>query len=167
METPVDVPCSSRRKTVAKKTVESQTEDLSVHERKADSKICVVTQTEVLSQDASTQVIGSVDCWSLVFAVPDDGGHTCLRCDQLNDLLSLAIDLKEDVERLRTIKDCEREIDWWCQSLSALRSWHTAEVLHGACQPLPPCKQVVEGNQPADGAAVSSLSSPPPSSNLR
>ena len=77
------------------------------------------------------------------------------------------IDLKEEVERLRTIKDCEREIDWWCQSLSALRSWHMAEALHGACQPLPPCKQVVEGNRPADDAAVSSLSSPPPSSNLR
>ena len=99
--------------------------------------------------------------------MPDDGGRTCIRCDQLNDLLSLVIDLKEEVERLRTIKDCEREIDRWCQSLSASRSWHTAEALHGACQPLPPCKQVVERNQPADGAAVSSLSSPPPSSNLR
>ena len=30
-----------------------------------------------------------------------------------------------------------------------------------------PCKQVVEGNRPADSAAVSSLSSPPPSRNLR
>jgi len=167
VETQAEVPCSSRRKTVAKKTVESQTEDLCMHERKADGKICVATQTEVPSWDASTQVTGCVDCWSLAFAVPDDGGHTCIRCDQLNDLLSLVIDLKEEVERLRTIKDCEREIDRWCQSLSASRSWHTAEALHGACQPLPPCKQVVERNQPADGAAVSSLSSPPPSSNLR
>ena len=99
--------------------------------------------------------------------MPDDGGRTCIRCDQLNDLLSLVIDLKEEVERLRTIKDCEREIDWWCQYLSALRSWHTAEALHGACQPLPPCKQVVEGNRLADSAAVSSRSFPPPSGNLR
>ena len=147
VETQAEVPCSCRRKTVAKKTVESQTEDLCVHKRKADGKICVATQTEAPSRDASTQVTGCVDCWSLAFAVPDDGGRTCIRCDQLNNLLSLVIDLKEEVERLRTIKDCEREIDWWCQSLSAPRSWHTAEALHGACQPLPPCKQVVEGNR--------------------
>ena len=99
--------------------------------------------------------------------MPDSVGHTCIRCDQLNNLLSLVIDLKEEIERLRTIKDCEREIDWWCQSLSAPRSWHTAEALHGACQPLPPCKQVVEGNWPTDSVALSSLSSLPPSSNLR
>ena len=49
METQAEVPCSSRRKTVAKKTVESQTEDLCIHERKADGKICVVTQIEVPS----------------------------------------------------------------------------------------------------------------------
>ena len=99
--------------------------------------------------------------------MPDDGGCTCIRCDQLNDLLSLVIDLKEEVERLRTIKDCDREIDWWCQSLSAPKSWHMAEALHGACQPLLPCKQVVEGNRLADSAAVSSRSFPPPSGNLR
>ena len=75
-----------------------------MHERKADGKICVATLTEVPSRDASTQVTGCVDCWSLAFAVPDDGGRTCKRCDQLNDLLSLVIDLKEEVERLRTIR---------------------------------------------------------------
>ena len=133
-----------------------------MHERMADCKICVATQTEVPSRNASTQVTGCVDCWSLDFAVPDDGGLTCKRCDQLNDLLSLVIDLKEEVERLRTIKDCGREIDWWSQYLSAPRSWHTAEALHGACRPMMPCKQVVEGNRPADSAAVSSLSSSPP-----
>ena len=99
--------------------------------------------------------------------MPDDGGCTSIRCDQLSDLLSLVTDLKEEVERLRTIKDCERETDWWCHSLSAPRSWHTAKALHGACQPLLHCKQEVKGNQTADSAAVSSLSSPPPSSNLR
>ena len=43
--------------------------------------------------------------------MPDDGGCTSIRCDQLSDLLSLVTDLKEEVERLRTIKDCGREID--------------------------------------------------------
>ena len=59
VETPAEVPCSSRRKPVAKKTVESQ--DLCMHERMADCKICVATRTEVSSRDASTQVTGCVD----------------------------------------------------------------------------------------------------------
>lgn len=33
----------------------------------------------------------------------------------MNDLLSLVADLKEEVERLRSIRQCEREIDWWSQ----------------------------------------------------
>ena len=35
---------------------------------------------------------------------------TCVRCNQLNDLLSLVADLKEEVERLMSIRECEREI---------------------------------------------------------
>jgi len=75
-----------------------------------------------------------------------EGDSTPVRCDQLNDLLSFVVDLKEEVESLRIIRECEREIDGWCQSLSALRSRQPAEALHGARHPLPPCKQVTEGN---------------------
>ncbi|XP_031408827.1 transcription factor SOX-5-like [Meleagris gallopavo] len=85
----------------------------------------------------------------------------------LDELVSLVVDLKEEVERLRTIKECEREIDWWCQSLSAPRSWHTTEAPHGARHPLPLCKQVGEGNWKADSAALSLLSSPSLSNSLR
>ena len=56
-------------------------------------------------------------------------------------------DLKEEVERLRSIKECEREIDRWYQTLLALRSRQPAEAPHVACHPLLPCKQVKEGNQ--------------------
>ena len=48
--------------------------------------------------------------------------------DQVNDLLSLVACLREEVERLRTIKDCEKEIDWWCQALSARRSRRATEA---------------------------------------
>ena len=41
-----------------------------------------------------------------------EGDSTCVRCNQLNDLLSLVVDLKVEAERLRSIKECEREIDW-------------------------------------------------------
>ena len=46
-----------------------------------------------------------------------EGDSTPVRCDQLNDLLSFVVDLKEEVESLRSIRECEREIDGWCQSL--------------------------------------------------
>ena len=42
-------------------------------------------------------------------------------CDQVNDLLSLVAELKEEVERLRSIRECEREIDWWSRTLLSLK----------------------------------------------
>lgn len=41
----------------------------------------------------------------------------CVRCEQVDELLSLVVELREEVERLRTIRECEREIDWWSDSL--------------------------------------------------
>ena len=37
---------------------------------------------------------------------------TCVRCEQVNELLSLVVKFKEEVQRLRTIRECERETDW-------------------------------------------------------
>ena len=42
---------------------------------------------------------------------------TCVRCEQVEDLLGLVVELREEVERLRTIRECEWEIDWWSDSL--------------------------------------------------
>ena len=124
----------------------------------------VETPTEVPKHDASVQVSGCSECQSLASVL---GDSTCLRCDRLNHFLSVEVDMKEEVKRLRSIRECEREIDWWCQILSAPRSWQSAEAPRGACHPLLPCKQVTEGNWQADSvpAAVSPLSSPPPSNN--
>ena len=112
----------TQQKATARKNVETQTEVLRTHERKAAAKKNVETQTEVPKQHPSVQISGCSECQSLAFAVLGEGDSTCVRCDQLNDLLSLVVDLKEEVERLRSIKECEREIDWWCQTLLALRS---------------------------------------------
>ena len=138
-----------RLKAAARKNVETQTEVPCTHERKAAAKKNVETQTEVLKQHVSVQVSGCSECQSPAFAVLGEGDSTCVRRDQLNDLLSLVIDLKKEVERLKSITECEREIDWWCQILSAPRSWQSAEAPRGACHPLLPCKQVTEGNQQA------------------
>lgn len=122
-------------------------------------------QTEVPRQHASnTQVCGCSECQSLAFAVQSDGDSACIRCDQLNDLLSLVADPKEEGERLRRIRECEREIDWF---LPALRSRHPAEAPHGARHPLLPYKQVIGGNRQAGSvpATVKPLSSPPPNNN--
>ena len=134
---------------------------------KAAARKNVETQTEVPKQDASAQVSGCSECQSLAFAVLGEEDSRCVRCDQLNDLLSLVVDLKEEVERLRSIKECEREIDCWYQTLSAPRSRQPGVALHGVSHLLPPCNQVTEGNQHADSvpAAVNPLSSPPPRIN--
>ena len=75
--------------------------------------------------------------------------------------------LQDEVERLRSIKECEREIDCWYQALLATRSQQPDEALHEVSHPLPPCKQLTEGNLHADRvpAAVNPLSSPPPRNN--
>jgi len=131
---------------------------------KATAKNNVETEAEVPKQDGSVQVSVCSECQSLAFAVLGEGDSTCVRCNQLNDLLSLVVDLKEEVERLRSIRECEREIDWWCQTLLAMRSWQPLETPHIKSHPLPPCKQVTEGNQQADSvpAAVNPLFSPYP-----
>ena len=112
VETHMEGPCSCKRKAEAKKNVETQTEIPCTHERKAAAKKNVETQTEVPKQHPSVQISGCSECQSLAFAVLGEGGNTCVRCDQVNDLLNLVVDLKEEVERLRSIKECEREIDW-------------------------------------------------------
>ena len=44
--------------------------------------------------------------------LPGEGGRdsTCVRCEQVDELLSLVVELKEEVQRLRTIRECE--INW-------------------------------------------------------
>jgi len=58
---------------------------------------------------------------------------------QLNDLPSLVVDLKEEMERLRSSSECGRKTDRWCQSLMALRFGQTPEAPHEAHHPLLPC----------------------------
>jgi len=39
----------------------------------------------------------------------------------MDELLSLVVELKEDVERLRTVGEHEQEIDWWSDLLACWR----------------------------------------------
>ena len=48
-------------------------------------------------------------------------------------------ELKEEAERLRSIKECEREIGWWTHTLPSLRRRQQMEAPREAEVPLPPC----------------------------
>ena len=60
------------------------------------------------------------------------------------------VDLTEEVERIRSLRECERKTDWWCQSVSGLRFRQPAEVPQEVCHPLLPCKQVIGGDWQAE-----------------
>lgn len=44
-----------------------------------------------------------------------------MRCDQVDDLLSLGVELKEKIERLSSIRESDKEIDQWDQALASFR----------------------------------------------
>lgn len=71
----------------------------------------MATQTDCLPKYAAVQVSGSRECLSLL--LPMEGGRdtTCMRCEQVEDQISLVAELKEKMEKLRTIKECEQELD--------------------------------------------------------
>lgn len=49
------------------------------------------------------------------------GEYTCGRCTQVEELLSLVTELQEEVGGLRTVRELEKEMDWWDHSLPSLR----------------------------------------------
>ncbi|GAB0209138.1 hypothetical protein GRJ2_003379500 [Grus japonensis] len=81
----------------------------------------VATQTELPQKHAATQLSGCRECLNLALAGEGSSEVGCLRCDQVDDLLSLVAELREEVERLRSIREAEREIDWWSQALPSLK----------------------------------------------
>ena len=79
--TQTEVPCSHKRKAVAKRTVEPQTEALHTYERKTAAKKNEDTQAEIPNQDAGVQFSGCSECQSLApqaFAVLGEGGSDCV-----------------------------------------------------------------------------------------
>lgn len=66
------------------------------------------------------QVSNCRESLSLLLPVVGDGDTACLRCEQVDDLISLVAELKEEVERLGTISESEQALDWWSSSLPCL-----------------------------------------------
>ncbi|XP_068023760.1 uncharacterized protein [Melanerpes formicivorus] len=85
---------------------------------------CRSTQTELLHQHAGVQAASCRECFSLALGIEGEGEDTCVRCEQVNFLLSMVAELKdevaelkEEVARLRTIRESERELDLWEKAL--------------------------------------------------
>lgn len=51
--------------------------------------------------------------------LPVEGGRDTAfaRCGLVGDMLSMVVELKEEVEKLRGIRECEQEIVWRSDSL--------------------------------------------------
>jgi len=105
----------------------------------------VGTQTEAPCKNAGVQVSGCRECLSLALVPEDSRDNGCVRCEQVNDLLSLVAELKEEVERLRSIRECEREIDWWSRTLPSLRQRQQEAAPQKAENPLPSCHRAERG----------------------
>ncbi|PKU48359.1 rna-directed dna polymerase from mobile element jockey-like [Limosa lapponica baueri] len=80
-----------------------------------------------------------MECLSLL--QEDSKDSACVRCEQAHDLLSLVAELKEEVERLGSIWECEKEIDWWTNTLPSLGKKEQGKAPRGEEDPLPSCHQ--------------------------
>ena len=68
-------------------------------------------QMELPRKHAAVQFLGCRECLS-------SSDNTCVRWDQVDDLLSLVTELRAEVKRLRSIRECEMEIDRWSNTLA-------------------------------------------------
>jgi len=119
------ITCSARR---ARATVSAR--------RKAITRCNVAIQTELLHTQAAVQVSNSNKCLSLSLVPEGSRQNACVRSDQVDDPLSLLVELKEEVERLRRISECEREIDWCSYTPPSLRQTQRMDAPREA-DPLP------------------------------
>lgn len=82
---------STRRRAVAKRNVETQTESMNVH--------------------AAVHVSGCGECLALSLLQEGSRDTTFVRCQQADDLPSLLVELKEEVERPRSLPTA---VVWLC-----------------------------------------------------
>jgi len=85
---------------------------------------------------------GCRECLALSMLQEGSRYTTCAQCEQVDDLLSMVVKLKEEVERLRSIWDCGREIDWWSCILSSLQEGHRGDAVQAAGDHLPSQSQM-------------------------
>ena len=90
-------------------------------ESSALARMGVATQTELPQKHGTIQVSGCRTCQSLSLVPDGSSENSCVRCDEVDDLFRLVAELQEEVERLRSIMESEKEIDRWNCTLPSLR----------------------------------------------
>ena len=73
--------------------------------QRACPKKAVAPQTEGVPRNVAVQVSGCRECQSLLLPREDGKDATSVRCEHVDELLSLVVELREEVERLRTIRE--------------------------------------------------------------
>lgn len=58
------------------------------------------------------QVSDCRKCQSLTLLLEGSREKSCMRCDHVDNLLSLVAELEEEGERLRSVGDSEKELSW-------------------------------------------------------
>jgi len=81
----------------------------------------VAAQTKLLQKGAATHVSGCRECQSLSLVTYGSSENNCVSCDQVDELLILVVELQEEVKSLRTIRESEKERDWWDHDRPSLR----------------------------------------------
>ena len=87
-------------------------------------------QTELEWEHTTTQVSGCRVCPAFMPVSDSSSKHTCGRCAQVEGLLCLVTELQEEVNRLRSIRESERERDYWNGTLPSLRQAQQAHRTH-------------------------------------
>lgn len=88
---------------------------------RAPAKRNMETQTESMNVHATVQVSGCRECLALSLLQECSQDTTYMWCEQVDDLLSLVVEIKEEIERLRSMEDCRKGIDWWSRTLPCLQ----------------------------------------------
>lgn len=91
-----------------------------------------------------------MSCLNLLLPIDGDRDTACVRCEQVEDLISLLAELKEEVEKLRAIRECEQELDWWSHSLPRLKERCRGNTPQIAMDP-PTCHGQAERRDLRDG----------------
>ena len=96
-----------------------------------------MTQTDGLSRNVAVQVSCCRECLSLLLPGEGSRDSTSVRCEQVDELLSLVVEHKKQVQRLRTIRKCEWETDWQSDSLACRREGCQRDTSRRVVVPLP------------------------------
>ena len=81
------------------------------HCQKAASSLLVrkeaSTQTEVHGKHAAVQVSGCSECHQLALEADNNKGNNCISCNLVDYLLCLVAELREEVDRLWSIREAK------------------------------------------------------------